>query len=78
MLLAHVDDLRAEDVDVDVGGGQHHVLELFREAAVADRHLAQRFQRQPVPHRMREDRDLFHLGIASPDIGRASSRALRE
>ncbi|MCY1529187.1 hypothetical protein D9M68_643200 [compost metagenome] len=63
-LFAHIGDLRAENVDVDVRRRQHDILELARKSVIADGHLAQGFECKPVAHRMREDRDLLHLWIA--------------
>ncbi len=63
MLPAHVLDLRTEDVDIDIRSRKHHVLEFFRQAVIADSHLAKRLEREPVPHGMREDRYLLHLFI---------------
>ncbi len=63
MLAAHVLDLRAEDVDIDIRSRKHHVLEFGGQAVIADRHLAESLEREPVPHRMREDRHLLHLFI---------------
>ena len=57
-MLVDLGDLPREHVEIDVGRGQHHILDLRREALVADRHLAQRLQRHPIAHGMREDRDL--------------------
>ena len=63
-LLAHVDDRLAEEVDIHIRCGQQHVLDLGRDPAVPDRHLAQGLQRDPVAHGMRQDRDLAHIGVA--------------
>ncbi len=63
MLTAHILDLRAEDVDIDIRSRKHHVLEFGRQPVIADRHLAKSLEREPVPHRMREDRHLLHLFI---------------
>ena len=56
-------DLAAEHVDVDVGRGEHDVLDLGRQAVVADRHLPQRFDGDVIAERMGEDRNLAHLGV---------------
>ena len=47
--------LAEEDVQVDVGRGEHHIAEMAGEVAVAsDRLLTQRLHRQPSAHRMGE------------------------
>ncbi len=42
MRVAHIVDLRAEDIDVDIGSGEHDVLELRRKTVIANCHLAER------------------------------------
>ena len=54
-ILAH---LALEDIDVDVGRGEHDVAELAAEVAVAaDGQLAQRLHGHPGAHGMRDDVD---------------------
>jgi hypothetical protein len=58
MHLAERRDLRAEDIEIDVGRGQHDLHDLGGDATVPDGHLPQGFERHPVPHRMGKDNDL--------------------
>ena len=63
LVRSHVGDLLTGDIDVDIRRGEDHVLDFRRDASVADRHLPQALERQPVAHRMGEDRDLGHLRV---------------
>ena len=56
-------DLAAKHVDVDVGRGEHDVLDLARQAVIADRHLPQGLDRDEIAERMRQHRNRGDVGI---------------
>ena len=78
MRIAHVRDLVFEHVDVHVRRRQHHVVDLRRDAAVADRHLPQRLDDEPIAHRMGENVDLPHGGIADEHVEQLLERVARQ
>ena len=70
-------DLAAENVDVDVRRSQHHVADLGREPVIADRHLPERFDREVIAHRMRQDRDRVDVRIFDQRLQHRLQRVAR-
>jgi hypothetical protein len=75
--VAHSSNLRAKHVDVHVGRHQKYILDLMSDLAAADRLAAQRLERDPVAHRMRQDIDLFHVAIGCQRIEELFQRIAR-
>jgi hypothetical protein len=51
--------LSPRDFDIHVRRRQHHVLDLRGDLLIADRHLPERFEGNPIPHGVGEDRDFL-------------------
>ena len=70
-------DLAAENVDVEVGRGQHHVPDFRRQAAIADRHLSKRLDRDVIAHRVGENRDRADGAVVDERLDHRFERVAR-
>ncbi len=63
MVFAHRAVLFAEHIHVEIRGRENDIANLRINTLVADRHLAQSFNRQPTAHGMSHDSDIFYTRI---------------